>query len=111
MSTVTVPRSNVTVEEVCAVLRNALGSRYGVTPSMTSRGFAKEVPGDANTLLISGSWFQRANIRISPGADHTEINVSPGATYPGLIRLIDRIGIARTVYQILEHAPELAGSR
>jgi hypothetical protein len=110
MSTVTVPRSNVTVEEVSAVLRNALGSRYGVTPSMTSRGFAKKVPGDANTLLVSGSWLQRANIRIVPGADRTEIDVSPGATYPGLIRLIDRIGIARTVHQVLEHAPEFAGA-
>jgi len=108
MSTVTVPRSNITVDEVSAVLRSELGSRYGVTPSMTSTGFAKNVPGDANTLLVSGSWFQRANVRIIPGADRTEINVSPGATYPGLIRLIDRIGIARKVHEILEHAPELA---
>jgi len=110
MSTVSVPRSNVTVEEVSAVLRNELGSRYGLTASMTSRGFAKEVPGDANTLLVSGSWFQRANIRIVPGAGRTEIDVSPGATYPGLIRLVDRVGIARKVHQILEHAPELAGT-
>jgi len=110
MSTVTVPRPNITVEEVSAVLRNELGSRYGVTPSMTSRGLAKEVPSDANSLLVSGSWFQRANVRIIPCPDRTEIDVSPGATYPGLIRLIDRIGIARKVHQILEHAPELAGS-
>ena len=37
------------------------------------------------------------------------IDVTPGATYFGLIRLIDRIGLARRVLRILEHAPELAG--
>jgi hypothetical protein len=110
MSIVTVRRSNVTVEELTAVLRTGLGSGYRVTPSMTSRGFAKEVPGDANTLLVSGRWFQRANIRIIPGADRTEIEVSPGASYPGLVRLVDRIGIARKVHQSLERAPELAES-
>ncbi len=61
-------------------------------------------------MLVRGAWLARANIRILPGADSTEIHVSPGATYPGLIRLIDRIGIARRVHQVLEHAPELAGS-
>jgi hypothetical protein len=86
MSKVTVPRANVTVEEVIAILRNELGSRYDFTPSMTSRGFAKEVPGDADALLVSGSWLQRTNVRVVPGADRTEIDVSPGATCPGLIR-------------------------
>ena len=110
MSKVTVPRANVTVDEVIAVLRNELGSRYDVTPSMTSKGFTKEVPGDADALLVAGRWLQRANVRVVRRADRTEIDVSPGATYPGLIRLIDRVGIARKVHQILEHAPVLAGS-
>jgi hypothetical protein len=111
MFTITVARSNVTVEEVSAVLRDKLGSGYQITPSVTSRGFAKEVPDDANAMLVTGAWLARANIRILPGADGTEIRVSPGATYPGLIRFIDRIGIARKVHQILERAPELAESR
>jgi hypothetical protein len=83
MSTVTVPRSNVTVEEVGAVLRLKLGSRYRITPSVTSRGFAKEVSDDPNAMLVRGAWLARANVRIVPGADGTEIQVSPGATYPG----------------------------
>jgi hypothetical protein len=109
MSTITVPRSDVTAQEVSAVLRDRLGSRYRITPSMTSRGFVKEVPGDANAMLVRGPWFERANVRLLPGADSTEIRVSPGATYPGLVRLIDRVGIARKVHQALENAPELAG--
>ena len=55
MSTITIPRSDVTVEEVSAVLRRTLGSRYRVTPSMMAAGFGKEVPGDAYTILVAAN--------------------------------------------------------
>lgn len=97
MSTVVVPRSDVTAEEVCALLRDRLPSRYTITPAMSSRGFAKQMPDDANALLVRGSWLARANVRIISGAESTEIDVSPGATYPGLIRVGDRVGIVRKV--------------
>jgi hypothetical protein len=42
MSTVVVPRSDVTADEVCARLRDKLPARYTITPAMTSRGFAKQ---------------------------------------------------------------------
>jgi hypothetical protein len=77
---------------------------------MTSRGFAKEVPGDANALLVKGRWLARANLRIIPGAGSTQIDVSPGATYPGLIRLADRIGIVRKVQHALADSGEPSGS-
>jgi hypothetical protein len=108
MSTVTIPRSDVTVEEVSAVLRRTLGSRYRVTPSMMAAGFGKEGPGDAYTILVAANWLERANVRIVHDRDGTEIHVSPGATYFGLIRLFHRAGLAHKVYQALEHAPELA---
>jgi hypothetical protein len=108
VSTITIPRSDVTAQEVSAVLRDRLGSRYRITPAMTSRGLVKEVPGDANSMLVRGTWFERANVRLVPGTDTTEIQVSPGAIYPGLVRLIDRVSIARKVRQALENAPELA---
>jgi len=110
MPTISVPRPNVTVEEVSNILRDKLGSRYQITPSVTGKGFFKEVPDDANTMLVKGNRLERANLRVDSGAHNTEIHVSPGATYPGLIRLIDRIGMARRVRQILENATELAGS-
>jgi hypothetical protein len=111
MSTVRVPRSNVTAEDVRAVLRNRLPSRYRITPAMTSRGFAKEVPDDANALLVQGRWLARANLRVIPAAGGTEIHVSPGATYPGLIRLADRIGVVRKVHHALADSGELSWGR
>jgi len=105
---VLIPRSGVTVKEVAAVLQERLGSRYHVTLSRTSKGFVTEVADDANAMLVSGSWFGRANVRVLPGTDGTDVQVSPGATYPGLIRLIDRISVVRRVCRAIEQAPELA---
>jgi hypothetical protein len=108
MSSVTVPRSDITAEEVSAVLRSKLGSHYQITPGMKSTGFTREVPADDNTILAKGSWFERANVRIVPGSGRTEIEVTPGASYFGLIRLIDQLLLARKVHRALENAPELA---
>jgi hypothetical protein len=106
--TVIIPRPGVTVEAVAAVLRERLGSRHRVVAFRTSKGFVKEVSDDANTMLVSGTWFERANVRILSGTDETEVQVSPGATYPGLIRLIHRITVVRRVCRAIEQAPELA---
>jgi hypothetical protein len=110
MPTVTVPRADVTVEQVCAVLRRELGSRSRVTPSMTAAAFRKEGPGDATTILVASNWLERANVRVVSDGNSTEIRVSPGATYFGLIRLIHRAGLAHKVYRALEDAPELGGA-
>ena len=109
MSTITVLRSGVTAAEVSGVLRRELGSRYTVTPSMMATGFGKEVQGGPNTVLVAANWLERANIELTPKANGTEIKVSPGATYFGLIRLIHRAGLVRKVHHALAHAPELAG--
>ncbi|MHB8393332.1 MAG: hypothetical protein ACYDC5_02255 [Candidatus Dormibacteria bacterium] len=110
MSKVTVPRPDVTAEEVSTVLRRKLGSRYTVTPSMMAAGFGRQVPGDTNTILVAANWLERANVRMTAGRNCTEIDVSPGATFFGLIRLIHRVGAARQVHRALENAPELAAS-
>jgi hypothetical protein len=108
MSSITVLRPGVTAEEVSAVLRRELGSRYTVTPSMMATGFGKSVQGSPNTVLVAANWLERANIELTPKANGTEIDVSPGATYFGLIRLIHRAGLVRKVHQALEHAPDFA---
>lgn len=110
MSTITVPRSGVTAEEVSAVLRRELGSRYTVTPSMMATGFGKQVQGGPNTVLVAANWLERVNIELTPKTNSTEIDVTPGATYFGLIRLIQRAGLVRKVHQALEHATDLAES-
>lgn len=108
MPTVLILRPGVTVEAVAAVLREGLDSRHSITLSVSSKGFAKEVPGDANTMLVRGSLFERANVRLVSGTEGTEVHVSPGASYPGLIRLIDRISVVRRVRRAIEQASELA---
>jgi hypothetical protein len=108
MFTVTVPRSDVTLDEVSAALRAKLGPRYNIRPSMRSTGFGKEVPGDARMMLVAANWLERANVRVVPGVGSTAIQVDAGATYFGLIRLIHHLGVARKVRQALADAPELA---
>ncbi|HEY7145316.1 MAG TPA: hypothetical protein VH637_13810 [Streptosporangiaceae bacterium] len=110
MLTVTVPRSNVSVDEVSTALRDKLGSRYHVEAATKSVGFTREVPADDNTMLVKGGWFKRANVKIVPGTGSTEIQVSPGATYFGLIRLIDQMLVTRKVHRALADAPGLAQS-
>jgi hypothetical protein len=107
MSTVSVGRSNITPDEVSAVLSSKLNSRYRIIPSMISKGFTKEVPAAGDAILVKGVWFNRANVRILPREAGTDIEVSPGATYFGLIRLFDRVGVANKVRRILDHASEL----
>ncbi len=109
MSKITLLRSDVTTEEVSAVLRRELGSRYTVTPSMRATGFGTKFQGGPNTVLVAGNWLERANVELTPKTNGTAIDVSPGATYFGLIRLIHRAGLARKVHLALEHAPDFAG--
>jgi hypothetical protein len=110
MSTITFPRPDISAEEVSAVIRRKLGPHYTVMPSMMATGFGKKVPGGPNSVLVAANWLERANIQITPMTNSTEIEVSPGATYFGLVRLIHRAGLAHQVRQALEHASELAGS-
>ncbi len=77
---------------------------------MTAAAFRKEGPGDATTILVASNWLERANVRVVSDGNSTEIRVSPGATYFGLIRLIHRAGLAHKVYRALEDAPELGGA-
>ncbi|MGA2521250.1 MAG: hypothetical protein ABSG81_10575 [Acidimicrobiales bacterium] len=107
MPSFTVPRGNVSAEEVGAVLRSKLDAHYELVPAAMSTGFTKQVSQDANAILVKGRWFERANIRIVPSSETTEIEVNPGAGYFGLVRLVDRFGICRNVRRLLERSPEL----
>ena len=84
MSKISLLRSDVTTEEVSAVLRRELGSRYTVAPSMRATGFGTKVQGGPNTVLVAGNWLERANVELTPKTNGTAIDVSPGATYFGL---------------------------
>jgi len=109
MPTVTVPRANVTVEDVSAVLRTKLGPRYKITPAVTSRFHHKFAAG-ANSALIRRHWFEQASIQVIAGPDSTEIHVGSAANFTPTGLIINRASIIRKVHQVLEQAPELASS-
>lgn len=109
MPTVTVPRANVTVEEVSAVLREKLGPCCKITPAMTSR-FHHESPAVADSILVRRHWFEQASIRVIPGPDCTEVHVGSTANFTPTGLLINRAGIIRKVHQVLRRAPKLGSS-
>jgi hypothetical protein len=107
MSTVTVPRPNVTVEEVSKVLRDRLGSHYRVTPTVVAR-FHHETSGYANSILVKRNWFLQASLRVVPGVKGTEIHVGSAANFTPTGILLNRASIVRKVQQALEQSPEFA---
>jgi hypothetical protein len=109
MPAVTVPRPDVSAEEVSAVLRGKLGPRYKVTPAMTSH-FHHESPAGADSVLVRRHWFEQASIRIIPGPESTEIHIGNAANFTPTGLLINRASIIRKLHEVLEHAPEFASS-
>jgi hypothetical protein len=109
MSTVTIPRTNVTVEEVSTVLRNELGSHYQVTPFAASH-VHHESSADANSILVRRNWLIQANVRLVAGTDQTEIHVGSAANFTPTGLLLNGTTIVRKVHRVLEHSTELAGS-
>ncbi|MEO9140273.1 MAG: hypothetical protein ABI345_14560 [Jatrophihabitans sp.] len=75
---------------------------------MTSVGFGKESPAAEETMHVRRNWLQQANAQVVPQNNATELHVTPGATYFGLIRLAQRVGLTRTIHGLLAQAPELS---
>jgi hypothetical protein len=104
MSTITVPRSDLTPDQVRIELSKTLPRWFQVIPGKRSTAFAKEVPAEPDALLVKGAWLARANVCVRPRSSSTEIDIVPGASYPGLIRLANRLGIVRRVQHALKNA-------
>jgi hypothetical protein len=109
MRTITIPRDDVTTEEVSEALRQRLGPRYKVLPGMgmNLNPFGKPRPDHADMIVIgTGSTrLFRAQVRISHGAGETILHLSPGGlSWP---RVTNAFWIARKVRQALLTAPGL----
>src|SRR5450755_1912904 len=110
MSTITVPRSDVTSDEVADALRQGLGARYKVVPG-TGVNCRNPVggprPDHPDTIVVgTGSTrLARAQVKISQDAGKTTLSVSPGGF--GLLTLASRLWIVRKVRQVLRVAPSL----
>ena len=108
MSTITVPRSNVTAEKVCKVLRDGLGAGYDVVPGMAmARTMIGTPHADENTILVGKGSYRviKAEIRMQRRGGETRIFISPGGVTLDLI--INSLGIARKARGVLANSPEL----
>jgi hypothetical protein len=110
MFAITVPRSDVTSDEVAGALRQGLGSRYNVLPG-TGLNCWNPVggprPNHPDTIVVgTGSTrLSRAQVRISRDAGETSLRVSPGGI--GLLTLANRLWIVGKVRQVLRAAASL----
>jgi hypothetical protein len=109
MSTITIRRPNVTVEEVSAVLREGLGSRYEISPSHTSH-VHHETPNHAGSILVKRNWLEQANVKVVTGTSDTEIHVGGAGNFSLPFVLLNRASIVRKVSHVLEQSTALAGS-
>lgn len=112
MPTITIPRSDVTSEEVTEALRAGLGPHYHVVPGMRMPQaclFAAEPNQDPDTILVStGSnrlfnRFVRAQVTLARPSGETVIRIRPGGTsseFP-----INALRITRKIRRVLANAP------
>ncbi|HZD65068.1 MAG TPA: hypothetical protein VE152_03120 [Acidimicrobiales bacterium] len=113
MATITVPRADVTVEEVTGSLRKALGPRYHVLPGMKAPWGSIPPREDRSDTIMVGTGSDlcwRTNVHLDRRGGQTLIRVEPP---PGvgiglfLFRLPNTFGIARKVRRVLAETPGL----
>jgi hypothetical protein len=110
MPTVTVPRENLTTDDVVRILRDGLGADYNVLPGMTIGQFAFQGPqeGRENTIVVGtgANRLVKAQVTITSRGGQTELRISPGGITWDL--LLNTFGVARKVRKVLESSPSLA---
>jgi hypothetical protein len=103
MYTITIPRPDVTAEEVAAALRDGLGPGYDVLPGMrqTASPFAPPEPGSPDTIFVGmrSHTVWRTEVDIGRSNGHTRIRINPGGLLS--IRLVNTLGIARRARRAL----------
>jgi hypothetical protein len=110
MPTITVPRIDITSEDVVRALENGLGSSYTVVPGLrlARSSFTSPQPDRPDEIVVSRGTDSvlRAQVSITRQAGGTAIKVQPG----GLLWIwqINALGIARKVRQVLQNAPGLS---
>jgi hypothetical protein len=111
MATITIPRADVTPEEVSLALRSGLGSWYHVLPGTEATyAFGAPHPGEPDAILvgIGSGRLWRTQVRIARGGGQSHIQVASAPGMP-LTWLINTLGITRKVYRVLRGAPGLGG--
>jgi hypothetical protein len=115
MAKVTIARYDVTGEEVVGALRRGLGPRYHVVPGTginTSRTTTSAGPDQPDVILVAtgSNRVFRAEVVIARRSGQTLIEVRPGGLprmWPGGLKLVNRLWVARKAHQVLRAAPGL----
>ena len=109
MPTVTVPRGDVTSDEVVKVLRDNLPASYNVLPGMAMGRAAFMAPhkGSPDTILVGtgSNRVVKAQVTIVRRDGQTDLRISPGGIVSDLV--INTFGVARDVRNVLASAPSL----
>jgi len=107
MSTVTLPRADLTTEEVVTVLRNGLGENYNVLPGMVMGRTTLQYPrkGRPNTIVVGTgeNRIAKAQVTITTRGGQTELRISPGGVTWDL--LFNTLGVGRKVRRVLTRSP------
>jgi hypothetical protein len=109
MFTVTVPRADVTSDEVAEALRNGLPSRYNVVPGerMSQHLFGHPRPDLPDAILVGkgSNRVLRAEVNIVRRSGQTELRIRPGGVLGQLV--VNTFGLAFKVRRVLASAPGL----
>jgi hypothetical protein len=106
MSSIIIPRSDVTSEEVCQALERGLGPRYQIRPdSRQAIGVPRREGADTIAVMLGPTGMWRADVQIVRHPRGTEIQVRPAGVISR--RVINTLGIARRVSRVLSDAQGL----
>jgi hypothetical protein len=104
MPKITVPRANLTTDEVVAVLRDGLGPRYNVLPGMAiGRTILQDPRKGQPNMIVVGTGENRivkAQVTITPLDGQTQLRISPGGVTWDLV--FNTVGVARRIRGVLE---------
>jgi hypothetical protein len=110
MPTVTVPRADLTTDEVVTVLRDGLGADYNVLPEMIIGRTILQSPrkGRPNTIVVGTgeNRIVKAQVTITPRGGQTELRISPGGVTWDLV--FNTFGVARKIREVLANSPSLS---
>jgi len=109
MATVTVPRADLTTNEVAKALRDGLGPDYNVLPGMAMRRLPFLAPheGQPNKIVVGtgDNRVVKAQVTITPGNGQTKVRISPGGFTTTFV--LNTFGIVRRVRAALADSPSL----
>jgi hypothetical protein len=110
MPTVTVPRADLTTEEVVSALRDGLGDGYNVLPgkAIGRTMYQAEHEGQANEIVVGtgANRLVKAQVTITPRGGQTELRIrSGGLSWDWLYNVF---GVAQKVKKVLESSTTLS---